>query len=409
MKKLFSNSSISAKFALISSLFLLALFLVLAYSNFKREKELIIKGAVNNARMIASQIVETRDYLSRVVTSEPEQNSSLIPQVAASSIAKHLTQGSGYYVRQVSLRYRNPDNRPDDFEASQLSRYRDGSSKETWEVVTKNTSGQPVTAALRYMMPMTADQSCLTCHGSFETAPRFVRERFPKGHSSYGYSVGEVIGAVSVSVPLSELYRDISSNMLRDLLYEGALLILFIAVTAAAIHRLIITPVRGVATGITSVARTGDFSQRLTSPGSDEIGELVGSFNELMSELERKTIQRKESEERYRNFIEIAQSPIVTFMADGKIVISNSKAEQLFGMERQELLGQEIFDFLEDGERLRQAIEAYFNNGASDMLDIATRQRVRDVRGRLFEVEMVISVSQAEQAPIFTAILRATG
>jgi hypothetical protein len=32
---------------------------------------------------------------------------------------------------------------------------------------------------------------------------------------------------------------------------------------------------------------------------------------------------------------------------------------------------------------------------------------VRDVCGRLFEVEMVISVSQSDQSPMFTAILRA--
>jgi hypothetical protein len=32
---------------------------------------------------------------------------------------------------------------------------------------------------------------------------------------------------------------------------------------------------------------------------------------------------------------------------------------------------------------------------------------VRDVCGRLFEVEMVISVSQSDQSPMFSAILRA--
>jgi nitrogen fixation/metabolism regulation signal transduction histidine kinase len=60
---------------------------------------------------------------------------------------------------------------------------------------------------------------------------------------------------------------------------------------------------------------------------NDEIGELVVAFNELMSELDRKTTQKMESEERYRNFIEIAQSPIITFMEDGKIVIANRRAE----------------------------------------------------------------------------------
>jgi PAS domain S-box-containing protein len=125
-----------------------------------------------------------------------------------------------------------------------------------------------------------------------------------------------------------------------------------------------------------------------------------------MAELDRKTLQRKESEDRYRNFIEIAQSPIVTFMGDGKIVITNQKAERLFGLTKQELLGQRIFDFMENGDELRAEVEGNFSSGNSDLIGATTRQTVRDVCGRLLEVDMVISVSQADQNPIFSAILR---
>jgi PAS domain S-box-containing protein len=154
------------------------------------------------------------------------------------------------------------------------------------------------------------------------------------------------------------------------------------------------------------VARTGNFSERLAERGNDEIGELIGSFNELMAELDRRTLQRKESEDRYRNFIEIAQSPIVTFVGDGKIVISNQKAEKLFGLTKQELLGQCIFEFMENGDELRASIEEYFSSGSCDLIGATTRQKARDVCGNPFEVDMVISVSQADQNPIFSAILR---
>ncbi len=125
-----------------------------------------------------------------------------------------------------------------------------------------------------------------------------------------------------------------------------------------------------------------------------------------MAELERKTVQRLESEERYRNFIEIAQSPIVTFMVDGKIVIANQKAEKLFGMSKQELLGQSIYDFLEQGEQLQSEVTHYFDGSSNQLIGTTSRQKVRDVCGRLFEVEIVISVSQSDQNQMFTAILR---
>ena len=273
---------------------------------------------------------------------------------------------------------------------------------ETWQVTDVNGK-----KALRYLLPMVADESCLTCHGSYESAPTFVQRRFPRGHFSYGYKVGEVIGAVSVSVPMEGLYRQIGANLRWDVLYDGLVLLVFILISGSIIRRTILTPVKNVAAHIAAVAHTGNFTERLVQRGEDEIGELIGSFNELMAELDRKTVQRVESEDRYRNFIEIAQSPIVTFMSDGKIIISNQKAEKMFGLTKQELLGQSIFDFMEHGEELQRAVAEYFSAGSSNLIGTTTRQKVRDVCGRLFEFEMVISVSQSDHSPMFSAILRA--
>lgn len=398
---LFSRLRVNTKYNLISSALLLILFVALVYNNYRREQSLILKGSIDYARSISRQIITTRDYLARSVKDEPARNPALIPQVAATGIARQLTQGSNYYVRQVSLRYRNPDNRPDSFEASQLIRFRDFKLSETWQVVSENGK-----QSLRYLTPMVADQSCLVCHGSYETAPSFVQQRFPKGHFSYGYAVGEVIGAVSVSVPMHGLYQEIGRNLRHDLLYDASVLVLFVLASGWLIRRVILTPVKSVATCITRVARTGNFTERLTQNDQDEIGELMTAFNDLMAELERKTVQRLESEERYRNFIEIAQSPIVTFMVDGKIVITNQKAEKLFGMSKQELLGQSIYDFLEQGEQLQSEVAHYFDGGSNQLIGTTSRQKVRDVCGRLFEVEIVISVSQSDQNQMFTAILR---
>ena len=401
--KLFRKHSVTTTFNIISCLLLIALFLALALSSYRREQELIVKGAVDNARMISQQIIMTRDYLSRHITNEPEQNPALIPQVAASKIAKQLTSGSNFYVRQVSLRYRNPDNRPDRFETQQLNSLTGSKPKEFWRI-----SKEDGKKSLRYLLPMAADQSCLTCHGSYETAPGYIQARFPKDHFSYGYQVGEIIGAVSVAVPMESLYKQIRQNLRRDVIYDGIVMVIFVIITGWILHRTIITPVRRVASSISEVAQSGNFSQRIESKREDEIGELIGSFNILMAELDRKTRQRMESEERYRNFIEIAQSPIITFMADGKILISNQKAEKLFGLDKEELLGQCIFEFMVQGDDLKNALADYFTAGSSDLIGTTTRQKVRDVCGRLFEVDMVISVSQSDQNQMFSAILRAT-
>ena len=400
--RIFSNRSVTTTYNSISSLLLVVLLVALAINNYRKEQTLILKGAVDTARTISRQIIETRDYLSQSVTNEPERNPNLIPQVAASRIAAQLTSGSPYYVRQVSLRYRNPDNRPDEFETLQLTRFQSANAQETWQVITNKGM-----KSLRYLLPMAADASCLTCHGSYDTAPSFVQKRFPRGHFSYGYKVGEVIGAVSVSVPMEALYQEIGANLKRDILYDACLLVVFIIITSWMIRKAILTPVKNVAAHITDVARTGNFTERINKTRADEIGDLISSFNALMAELDRRTLQRVESEDRYRNFIEIAQSPIVSFMTNGKIVIANQKAEKLFGLTKQELLGMSIFEFMEDSEQLRSATADYFSAGSSDLIGTTTRHKVRDVCGRVFNVEMVISVSQSDQNQLFSAILRA--
>lgn len=397
----FADLKIGAKFNLIMSLLLISLFLAAAYLTYQREQSLLLKLAVDNARNFAKVIIETRDYISSVVKGEPEHNYNLVPQVVATQVAKRLTKDSKYYVRQVSLRYRNPDNRPDDYEAAQLKIFAERSARESSRIVT--TKGEEV---FRYMLPMVAEKSCLECHGAYDKAPLFVRERFPRGHYSYNYQLGEVIGAVSVSIPLSDLYREIGSNLKLDIAYRGAIFLLIILVLGALIRRTIIHPVTLLSESLIRVTKTGSFAERLPQRTNDEIGRLIGAFNQMMEELERKTLQSRESEERYRKFIEMARSAVVTFMEDGKIIISNQRAEELLGLSRQALLGENVFSFLENGEALRNGVATYMREGKGGGVGETSLQKVRNINGRITDVEMALSASMTDHKPLFTAILR---
>jgi PAS domain S-box-containing protein len=93
-------------------------------------------------------------------------------------------------------------------------------------------------------------------------------------------------------------------------------------------------------------------------------------------------------------------------MEDGKIVISNQKAEELFGLSRQALLGEDIFKFIVDGEALRVSIAACLREGKEDAVRETTRHTVRNFKGRLIVVDMAISASKTDHNPMFTAILR---
>ncbi|GLI38042.1 DUF3365 domain-containing protein [Geobacter hydrogenophilus] len=397
----FANLKISTKFNIILSLLLVFIFLAAAFFVYHRERALIDRIAVDNARSIARQIIETRDYISSVVKGEPNENYNLVPQVVATNVAKRLTKGSNYYVRQVSLRYRNPDNRPDPYEEEMLKLFASKKSTETYRIVRTGKE-----RSFRYMLSMVAEKSCLECHGRYEDAPPFVRARFPKGHFSYNYKVGEVIGAVSVSIPLADLYREAGTNFRLDLATRGLTFCLIILVMGFLVRRTIIDPLRKVSASITHVTATGSFGDRIPQRSRDEIGELVAAFNGMMEELDLKTRQRMESEDRYRNVLEMAQSAIVTFLADGKLIIANRRAEELFGLPKGELLGATIYTFLADSDGVRDGIAAYLRDGTGGVVGETTSRKIRDVRGGITEVEMALSVSRSDHNPLFTAILR---
>ncbi|RII28572.1 MAG: histidine kinase [Geobacter sp.] len=397
----FRDLHISTKFNLIMSVFLIVLLLATAFMTYHRQQTLILRVAVDDARSFARQIIETRDYMSSVVRGEPEKNYSLVPQVVATQVAKRITSGSKYYVRQVSLRYRNPENRPDDYETSQLQIFASKDGGETYRVI--KVRGQE---AFRYMLPMVAEKSCLECHGDYDSAPSFVKERFPRGHYSYGYKVGEVIGAVSVTIPMADLYRQIGINVALELLYRAVIFIIIILVLGALIRRTVINPVALVSATLSRVTRTGRFDERIPQKSNDELGQLVGAFNAMMEELEHKSLQQQESEERYRGMIEMAHSAIVTFMEDGKIIIANQEAERLFGLSRQELLGERMYGFLEDGTEMEKGVQKFLREGHGGGVGKTTFHRFRNRRGNSTSVEIALSVSRAANKTLFTAILR---
>ena len=67
---------------------------------------------------------------------------------------------------------------------------------------------------------------------------------------------------------------------------------------------------------------------------------------------------------------------------------------------------ENIFDFIVNGETLRQWMTRHIHDGKGQWAGEVTRQVVRNVKEEMMEVEMAISASQNEQRPIITAILR---
>lgn len=399
----FANLKLNTKFNLILSALLFGLFALTAILTFRDQQDLVVKMALEQGRGVARQIIATTDYMSSVVGAEAEQNYSLVPQVVATQVAKKISAGNSYSVRQISLEFRNPENRPDSYETGQLKAFARTPANESYQVVREN--GRDL---FRYMQPMVAEQSCLECHGAYDDAPVFIQQRYPREHPSYGYRIGQVVGAVSVLRPMADLSREVGANLKQELVYRLGTMILVFAVMAALIRRLMITPIHQASTTIHRVTSTGNLSERIPPLAShDEVGRLIGDFNEMMETLDRTTLQRQESEDRYRNLIEAADSAILTFLENGKIVISNQLAEKLLGISRDRILGETIFDYLEQDEPLRDRIAAIASGKRGYESEKGSRYRLLIQSGRPVDVEVTLLLaSRTDHTPMFTAIIK---
>ena len=124
-------------------------------------------------------------------------------EVALRVAAAHSKDG--LTVRRVSLRARNPADRPDDFERAQLeawgSSHRSGETAAELVEMTEEAGGRE----LRYLRPIYVASVCLKCHGDpAELAPevrQMLSETYPED-PAVGYRVGDLRGAVSVRVAL---------------------------------------------------------------------------------------------------------------------------------------------------------------------------------------------------------------
>jgi hypothetical protein len=138
------------------------------------------------------------DESQKVLNTKGKGFKKVIPAIVGrrTGFKYNKAMGGGYYLKQTSMKYRNPANHPDAFETKILKEFEtaDYPKGQGKGVVVTTPDGSKV---YRYMQPLYIKAVCLKCHG------------FPKGEKDIagrlkeGYKEGEVRGAVSVIIPCS--------------------------------------------------------------------------------------------------------------------------------------------------------------------------------------------------------------
>jgi PAS domain S-box-containing protein len=405
------NYSLFTKLTLILLLILAGFLAVSLYGQYRQQQAFVFAEAIDKARIITAEATRTREYVSQQLQAGQveltRERYGLIPVVAANRIGRLVARDLDYTIRHTSIRTRNRDNAPDAYERAALQRL--AASREVpfiAEVTTLDGS-----RVFRYLRAAVVDESCLACHGEPASSPAFLREIYPPDRDpSYHYRLGEVIGAVSIVIPMTQLDQQVAARFRGTLLTSAGFFLAMVICIGLLLRKGVIRPLAELAASIDAIRRTGHFAGRLPVRSTDEIGRLVTGFNAMAGELEGKTAQLEESEKRFRLLVEMARDAIVAFLPNGQIFLFNRQAEQIFGYRQGELLGEPIARLLPPGCEFdgQQLLDFLPRASAGWFNEVHPLTGLRRDQTQV-KLEMTVNIVDTGDRPFYTAMLRETG
>ncbi|MDH3922606.1 MAG: DUF3365 domain-containing protein [Desulfobulbaceae bacterium] len=277
--------NLTIKFIVAISAIILLSYGFLLFQTSNLQNELVMEQASQQARILYKQILLTRQWISDhqglflVKTSGVKENPYLHeatiraddgtvfvkrnPAMVTRELSEYAAESGFCWFRITSLEPVNPVNMPDDFERDAMERFKNGLAE--FEAITDSPEGR----VHRYIAPLLVQESCLTCH------------------AEHGYSVGDIRGALSISVPLAWADKVIHKNNSTIIKYSLfsifavalALIYLFNNLVARRIDRLS----QAMENYPEQDYSVSDDKHLL----DDEIGRLIAGFNNLCGRLDK--------------------------------------------------------------------------------------------------------------------------
>jgi hypothetical protein len=159
--------------------------------------DLRIPNVVPQANYYLAMVEAERDVVDEaqpVINRQGVGFKGFLHAVFARRVGEHFYKKTGIRMKLTGVNYRNPNNKPDDFEQEVLRMFSDPRHPKGQAYVRNTTiDGRSV---LRMIDPEYAADSCLSCHG----VPK--GERDITGIKKEGWKEGDFAGAISLVLPL---------------------------------------------------------------------------------------------------------------------------------------------------------------------------------------------------------------
>ncbi len=226
---------------------------------------------------------------------DPSWMSSTYAVRQIDGIFKAMKSGE-YYYKECAINARSPENEADPVEKAFIEEMKRKPAL-TFRSEIQQIGGKPYLVVMR--RGETMEPPCIGCHGEPGKAPGGLVSRFGE-ERSFHRSVGELVSAISIRVPLSAAYADAK----RYSLGLSALLLALFAALGAAMYflnrRLLLKPLVAVRDEARRISVHGGGSgEAIPLPAMQELRDLTAAFNAMsadvarhQAELERRVAER---------------------------------------------------------------------------------------------------------------------
>ncbi|MFO7577063.1 MAG: ATP-binding protein [Pelovirga sp.] len=272
--------SLSYKLVLGCSLILLGSLSITFYIINERQQQLIIRQAENEARAVFQQIVIMRRWIAdhggvfveqlpwaqegpppqaQSVRSEARRYARKTPAMVTKELVSYAREKGLYWFHITSLQLTNPENAPDAFERAALQRFE---QEQLHEIITMETLENA--SFLRYISPLYVEDACLSCH--------------------QGYSVGDIRGAISVTLPLSKVFAEAAANRTTMFIAMVVQVVFLSSVLLFFLRRMVLAPMNQLSASIHLLSDNRPPAGPILRTG-DEFEDLSRAFEEMASRL----------------------------------------------------------------------------------------------------------------------------
>jgi signal transduction histidine kinase len=280
--------SLSMKFIILCGITLTIALGVSFYIIAKQQERLIMEQIEFEARALFKHIVITRKwisdhqgvfveklpwvkenpYLRDIKTIEPEITDTRgrkyvrkNPAMVTRELSEYAKEKGLFWFHITSLKLMNPNNNPDEFEKNALYMFENKKSTEMMAATTINN-----TKYFRYISPLYVEDSCLGCH------------------AHQGYEIGDIRGAISITIPVENTFAYIASNK-NDMFIAGLFTVSSLIMAMFILMRiLILKPLGKIKTSIEQVS-DGKYHTMPKLQTGDELEELSISFANMAKTL----------------------------------------------------------------------------------------------------------------------------